>query len=39
MAFALKFIKLLKRKSPRKFENNNDVNSITQSEDEILAAK
>ena len=35
----LKFIKLVKTKSPRKFQNNNDVNSITLSDEEILAAK
>ena len=38
MAFVLKFIKLVKTKSPQKFQNN-DVNSITLSDEEILAAK
>ena len=39
MAFVLKFIKLVKTKPPQKFQNNNDVNSITLSDEEILAAK
>ena len=39
IAFLLKFIKLVKTKSPRKFQNNNDANSITLSDEEILAAK
>ena len=39
MAFALKFIKLVKTKSSQKFQNNNDVNSITLNDEEILAAK
>ena len=39
MAFVLKFIKLVKTRSPQKFQNNNDVNSITPSDEEILAAK
>ena len=38
MAFALKFIKLVKTKSSQKFKNN-DVNSITLSDEEILAAE
>ena len=39
MAFGLKFIKLVKRKSPKKFQNNYDVNSIALSDEEILVAK
>ena len=42
IAFAVKFIKLIRTKnskSPRKFKNNNDVNRITLSDEEILAAK
>ena len=39
MAFVLKFTKLVKTKSPQKFQNNKDVNSITPSDEEILAAK
>ena len=39
MAFVLKFIKLVKIKSPEKFQNNNGVNSITLSDEEILATK
>ena len=39
MDFALKFIKLAKRKSPRKFQINYDVSSITLSDEEVLAAK
>ena len=39
MAFALKFIKLVKRKSPQKFQNSNDINRITLSHEEIVAAK
>ena len=35
----LKFIKLVKTKSPQKFQNNNDVNSITLSDEDILFAK
>ena len=38
MAFVLKFIKLVKTKSPQKFQNK-DVNSITLSDEEIMAAK
>ena len=39
MVFVLKFIKLAKTKSPQKCQNNNDVNSITVSDDKILAVK
>ena len=39
MTFVLKFIKLVKTKSPKKLQNNNDVNSITLSDEKILAAK
>ena len=39
IAFVLKFIKLVKTKSPQKFQNNNDVNSITLSDEDILFAK
>ena len=39
MAFVLKFIKLAKTKSPQKFQNNNDFNNMTLSDEEILAAK
>ena len=39
MAFVLKFIKLVKTKSPQELQNNNDVNSITLSDLEIPAAK
>ena len=39
MIFVLKCIKLVKTKSPQKFQNNDDVNSITLSDKEILAAK
>ena len=39
MVFVLKFIKLVKTKSPQKFQNKNDFNSITLSDEEILAAK
>ena len=35
---ALKFIKLVKTKSSPKFENHNGSNSITLSDEEILAA-
>ena len=35
----LKFIKLVTTKSLRKFQNNNDINRITLSDEEILAAK
>ena len=35
----LKFIKLVKTKLPWKFQDNNDVNSITLNDEEILAAK
>ena len=38
MAFVLKFIKLVKTKSPQKFQINNDVNRITLSDEEMLAA-
>ena len=34
----LKFIKLVKTKSSPKFENHNDFNSITLSDEEILVA-
>ena len=39
IAFVLKFVKLVKRKSPQKFQNSNDINSITLSHEEIVAAK
>ena len=39
MALVLKFIKFAKTKSPRKLQNNNDVNSITLINEEIVAAK
>ena len=39
MVFVLKCIKLVKTKSPQKFKNNDDVNSIALSDEEILAAK
>ena len=39
MAFVLKFIKLVKTKSPQKFRNSNDITSITLSHEEIVAAK
>ena len=39
MALVLKFIKLAKTKSPRKLQNNNDVNSITLGDEKIVAAK
>ena len=35
----LKFIKLVTTKSLRKFQNNNDINRITLSDEEILATK
>ena len=35
----MKFIKLVRRKSPRKVQNNNYVNRITLSDEEIVAAK
>ena len=38
LVFLSKFIKLVKTNSPQKFQNN-DVNSITLSDEEILAAK
>ena len=38
-AFALKFIKLVKRNSPQKFQNSNDINNMTLSHEEIVAAK
>ena len=39
MAFVLKFMKLVKTKAPQKFQSNNDVNSITLSDEEILAVE
>ena len=39
MAFVLKFIKLVKTKSPQKFRNSNDITSITLSHEEIVAVK
>ena len=39
MVFVLKFIKLVTSKWPWNLQNNNDVNSITLSDEEIVAAK
>ena len=39
IAFVLKFIKFVRRKLPQKVQNNNDVNRITLSDEEIVAAK
>ena len=39
MAFVLKFIKLVKTKSPQKFQNISNANSITLSDEEILPPK